>query len=333
MSRPFIIAEMSANHLGSLERALKIISVAKECGADAVKTQCWYPGSMCVSESVIASGPWKGRELRDLYSECETPWHWYPTMFAWAKSIGIELFASAFDIESIQFLEKMGVRRHKIASCELVDLRLVKAAARTGKPLILSTGMATYDEIKAAVYAADISTSNVKTTLLRCVSGYPAQPEEIGLGMIRKMSKDWLCKVGLSDHTPGTAVSVAAVALGATMIEKHLTLARADGGPDAGFSMEPHEFKQLVEDCQIASEAVKDVDYGPRPTEESQLALRRSLWWAKDMEPGSLIDQYSTKTARPSTGLNPILLPSIMGKPLSRAVRMNTPVLEVDLNG
>jgi N-acetylneuraminate synthase len=254
-------------------------------------------------------------------------------MFAWAKSIGIELFASAFDIESVQFLEKMGVRRHKIASCELVDLRLVKAAARTGKPLILSTGMANYDEIKAAVYAADISASNVQTTLLRCVSGYPAKPEEIGLGMIRKMSRDWMCKVGLSDHTPGTAVSVAATALGATMIEKHLTLARADGGPDAGFSMEPHEFKQLVEDCHIASEAVKDVHYGPRPTEESQLALRRSLWWAKDMEPDSKVDQYSTKTARPSTGLNPILLPSIMGKRLSRAVKMNTPVLEVDFNG
>lgn len=293
MKEPFIVAEMSANHLGSLERAHAIVDAAADAGADAVKLQTWSPGTMCVSDYRLDHGPWAGRLLRELYEEAFTPWEWHRPLFAHARARGMVGFSAAFDRDAVDFLETLGVDRHKVASFELVDLPLIRYMASKGKPMILSTGMAALKEVIAATDACQ--KAGVVPTLLRCTSAYPAEPSDAHLA---PLSGPW----GLSDHTMGIGVACAAAALGAVMIEKHLTLSRADGGPDAGFSTEPAEFKQLVVECRRAAAARGEVRYGPGPNESTE--LRRSLWVRKDIaagEPLRLGDNVCT--ARPALGL------------------------------
>jgi pseudaminic acid synthase len=316
---PFIVAEMSANHLGSFRRALDIIDAAAEAGADAVKFQTWTPGTMCVSDYALESGPWKGRWLRDLYEEAHTPWAWHADLFAWTRAKGLIPFSAAFDMASVDFLETLGVDRHKVASFELVDLPLIRHMASKGKPMILSTGMASVPEIEAALFAA----APCKTTLLKCTSAYPAESGDANLATYARgvAPSVW----GLSDHTMGIGVAVAAVALGATYIEKHLTLSRADGGPDAGFSAEPHEFKQMVTECRRAAQAIGVPSYGPGPNEST--ALRRSLWVIKDTKAGEMLNlNINVATARPALGLPPST--NLAGNRASRDLKAGTPLTQ-----
>jgi len=325
--KPFIVAEMSANHLGQLSRALDIIDAAAKAGADAVKVQTWDPRLMVVDVGyVIRSGPWEGRLLAELYREAYLPCNWWPAMQERAVAVGLELFSSVFDGPSLGFLEAHHVARHKIASPELVDLPLIRAAAATSKPLILSTGMGTLEEIDEAVVAAEEGKPGVDLTLLRCVSAYPARPVEACLATMADLRERYFCKVGLSDHSLGLGVAVAAVALGADLIEKHLTLRRLDGGPDAAFSMEPEEFSDMVIACRQAAQAVGAVRYGPTPHEAPQVALRRSLWWAKSLPRGHIIVPGDCLSARPADGLAPKELPKVINRYLSRDVKRGEPV-------
>lgn len=326
MPKPFIVAELSANHLGDLTRALQIIDSAAKAGADAVKVQTWDPGRMVVDEGyIVRSGPWEGRLLVELYREAFTPCNWWPAMQATAAESGIELFSSVFDEPSLEFLEAHQVQRHKIASFELVDLPLIRVAAATGKPLILSAGMATLVEINDAVLAAQDAGCH-DFTLLRCVSAYPARPGEACLATMADLRGRYGCKVGLSDHSLGLGVAVAAAALGADMIEKHLTLRRLDGGPDAAFSMEPDEFADMVVACRQAAQAVGEVRYGPTKHEEPQLALRRSLWWVRDLPQGHIVVPGDLVSARPADGLPPKAQPEVLGRYLNRDVKRGEPV-------
>jgi sialic acid synthase SpsE len=295
---PFICAEMSANHLGSLSRALEIVEAAAEAGADAIKVQSWSPGSMCVSDYIIDHGPWAGRKLRDLYAEAELPWDWHSRIFDRARLLGLIPFSAAFDRESVDFLESLGVDRHKVASFELTDLPLIRYMASKGKPMIVSTGMATKEEIERARLVAN-QYSMTPPTLLCCTSAYPADPAEGNIAAWPMwQSQTW----GLSDHTMGWHAAVCAVARGATYIEKHLTLARADGGPDAGFSSEPHEFAQMVVECRRAAAAIGKPGFGPRGGETPE--LRRSLWVVRDTPRGApLVLGENVRTARPALGL------------------------------
>jgi pseudaminic acid synthase len=297
---PFIIAEMSCNHLGSLDRAIKIVQAAAWAGADAIKLQTWSPGTMCVDKSyALPKGPWAGRNLSELYEEAWTPWEWHPIIFEWARKLGMVPFSAAFDRESVDFLEGLGVDRHKVASFELTDLPLIRYMASKGKPMILSTGMATKEEIDSACDAVWDGLTPATITILKCTSAYPADVSDANLKTMGGFFR-W----GLSDHTPGIGVAVAATALGATMIEKHLTLSRADGGPDAGFSMEPHEFKQMVTECRRAAAAIGTVKYGPGPNEDT--SLRRSLWITQPTKKGDrLVLGVNVATARPALGLPP----------------------------
>lgn len=299
MKPPFIVAEMSANHLGSLTRALQIVDAAAEAGAEAIKVQTWSHGRMCIDRSyTLDRGPWAGRKLAELYEEAFLPWDWHPAIFARARMHGLIPFSAAFDCAAVDFLETLGVDRHKVASFELTDLPLIRYMASKGKPMILSTGMATWLEIQNAIIAAARVSEII---VLRCVSAYPALLGDMNIATLTKLAAR-ADRVGLSDHTITNDAAVVATALGATMIEKHLTLSRADGGPDAGFSLEPHEFKGMVQAVRRAAAAIGEVKYGPQPGEDT--SLRRSLWVARDVsvgEPLRLGD--NVVTARPALGL------------------------------
>lgn len=307
---PFIVAEMSANHLGSLDRALKIVECAALAGANGLKLQTWSPGTMCVDKSyVLPKGPWAGRKLSELYAEAWTPWEWHPPIFEHARKLGLIPFSAAFDNASVDFLETLGVDRHKVASFELTDLPLIRYMASKGKPMILSTGMATWEEIRRAVGTV-AGCQNL--TLLKCTSAYPADASDANLIAGEDVSGYTFGRIaigtkwGLSDHTQGIGVACAAAALGVSMIEKHLTLKRSDGGPDAGFSMEPEEFKQMVTECRRAAAAIGTVKYGPGPSEDT--SLRRSLWTIKDIKKGDrLVLNENVATARPALGLHPAI--------------------------
>lgn len=273
MNQPLIVAELSANHLGSFDRAMALVEAAAKAGADSIKLQSYTPSQMCEPDFVIASGPWSGRNLLDLYKECHTPREWHKSLFDRAKELGMEAFSSVFHKDDVDFLETLDCSRYKISSFEILDLPLIRHAAQTGKPLVISTGMATWEEIDEAKCAAQ--DRNETITLLRCVSAYPAPADEFNLLTIPDMIEAFGCKVGISDHTLTLGVATCAVALGARMIERHLTLSRADGGPDALFSTEPHEFKAMVQLCREAHAALGEVRYGPTPSEMSSLPLRR----------------------------------------------------------
>lgn len=326
MNKPFLIAELSCNHKGSIERALELVAAAAEAGADGIKLQTWQPKRMVADPHyVIESGPWAGRNLAALYEEAYTPWRWHPKIFAVAKRLGMVGFSTPFDTDALEFLEQINCPMYKIASFEIVDLELIKAVARTGKPMIMSTGMANPIEIgSAALNAHDAGCRDV--TLLKCTSSYPADASDANLRTMQYLSCfPRVTAFGLSDHTQGVGVAVAAAALGASVIEKHFTLRRSDGGPDAAFSMEPDEFKTMVVACRQAAAAIGEVTYGPLPSEAAQLALRRSLHIAKDLPAGHVITSDDIVSARPANGMHCHHWPAVMGAMLARNVCKGEP--------
>lgn len=302
-----IVAEVSANHNHSIERAESIIRAAAEVGADAVKLQTYTADTMtipCDNEYFRIKGTvWDGRTLHDLYKEAYTPWEWHPRLMRLANDLGLTFFSTPFDATAVDFLEALQVTCHKIASFEIVDIPLLKKIAATGKPVIMSTGMASLAEIDEAVRTLR-ENGNTELTLLKCTSSYPAPPEEINLRTIPHLAEAFGCPAGLSDHTMGSAVAVAAVALGASIIEKHFTLSRADGGPDGSFSMEPAEFKQMVQDIRIVEKALGQVNYTLTEQEKASIVFRRSLFVTEDIKAGEPFTEKNVRSIRPGHGLH-----------------------------
>lgn len=315
-----ICAELSANHNGSLARALQIVDAGADAGANLFKVQVWEPGTMCFDRNIVIDrGPWAGRKMFDLYEEAWTQWKWMPTIFQRCRERGMEPFGAAFDAASVDYLEALGVKRHKVASFELVDLNLIRYMASKDKPVLLSTGMAARHEVQAACAAA------VAYIPLACVSAYPSRPEDVVLRYWADMFPMW----GLSDHSLGCGVAAAAAALGATYIEKHLTLSRSDGGLDSGFSMEPAEFKTMVETCRQAQAATQPNKHRPKPEGEND-TMRRSLWVVKDTPVGAkLVLGDNVRTARPALGM-PCHMP-LEGKRAFKDLAVGTPLTLGDI--
>lgn len=318
-----MVAEMSANHLGSFSCAMKILEAAAEAGADAIKLQTFTPEQMVGDPNyIVQNGPWHGRRLLSLYQEAHTPREWHAPIFGRCQELGIECFSTPFHLDDVVFLESLGCPRYKISSFEITDLELIAACARTRKPIIISTGMASFNEIGIARETAKWSGSRV--TMLKCTSAYPASAADANLATMVAMMG--FGPSGLSDHTPGIGVAVAAAALGASVIEKHLTLSRAYGGPDAAFSMEPHEFKQMVTECRRSAAAMGDLEYGPSIAESESVSLRRSLWLASDMKAGETIRREHLKVARPAHGLPADALPIVIGMVMRRDANKGAPL-------
>lgn len=327
MNKPFIIAEMSSNHLGDFERAKAIVHAAAEAEASAVKLQTWTPGTMCIDDTVVECGTWKGRKLADLYEEAFTPWEWHEPIFDLCQQLGMIGFSTPFDINAADFLEGIGCPIYKIASFELVDIPLIKHVAGFGKPMIMSMGMAKSCEILRAFNSAYGHGCN-DITLLKCTSDYPAKASDANLASLELLKEDYGYKinVGISDHTQGIGVAIAAIALGATVIEKHLTLSHADGGLDASFSMELHEFAQLVTECNRAAQAIGEAKFGCSKSESTE--LRRSLYIIKDAKAGDKITLENVSTARPAKGLEPCKLNEILGKRFAKDAKRGMPLVE-----
>jgi pseudaminic acid synthase len=324
---PYVIAELSANHNGSLDRAIAIIDAAKAAGADAVKLQTYRADTITIDhdgpEFLLTDGLWAGRRLYELYADAAMPWEWHKPLFEHAKKIGITVFSSPFDATAIDLLQSLGAPAFKVASLEMADLPLIKRMAATGKPLIMSTGASELSEIADAVGAARAGGCK-EIMLLQCTSGYPTPPGDSNLKTIANLGETFDCVVGLSDHTMGTAVPVAAVALGACAIEKHFTLRRADGGVDSAFSLEPEELARLTADCRTAWEAMGHVHYGVVASEKSIRALRRSLYVVKDVAAGEKLTDENVRSIRPGLGLAPKFLPDVLGRPASRTLKRGT---------
>jgi len=324
-----IVAEISANHGQSFKRAVALIKKAKEAGADAVKFQCYTPDSLtinCDNEYFRIKHPkWGGQTLYQLYQKAYTPWDWFKKLKKIAEDLGLVFFATAFDKKSVDFLEELDVPIHKIASFELVDLPLIEYIAKTKKPLILSTGMATLKEIKEAVETAKKAGAK-DIILLKCVSSYPARPEEMNLRTIPDMAKRFNLPVGLSDHTIGVATSIAAVCLGAKLVEKHFCLSRKIETPDSFFSLEPKEFKLLVENIRIVEKALGKVHYGLTEEEKRSRVFRRSLFIIKDVKKNEKFTEENIKSIRPSFGLPPKYLYEVIGKKAKKNIKKGTPL-------
>jgi len=326
----YCIAEVSANHNQDFAQAARIIEAAKNAGADAVKLQTYTADTITIAsdrkEFRIGGGTlWDGRNLHDLYGEAYTPWRWQPRLKKVAEDLGMDLFSSAFDDTAVDFLEKMGVPAHKVASFELVDIPLIQKMARTGKPLIISTGMASVEEIQEALQTAR-QAGATQIALLKCTSAYPAPAEEMNLRTIPEMARRFGVPVGLSDHTMGVAAAVAAVTLGACIIEKHLTLSRATPGPDSGFSLEPHEFKTMVEAVRTAERALGEVHFGVSENEEASRAFRRSLFVVEDVKRGETFTEGNVRSIRPGYGLHTRHLGEVLGKRAVRDIERGTPL-------
>jgi pseudaminic acid synthase len=326
----YIVAEMSANHNHDFEQAVQILSAAREAGADAVKLQTYTPDTMTIRSQVehfrVGGGTlWDGRILYDLYGDACTPWEWHPKLKEIASQLGIKLFSTAFDSSSVDFLEQLGVHVHKIASFEIVDIPLIEKMSRTGKPLIISTGMATLSEIAEAVEAARKAGAS-QIALLKCTSAYPAAPEEMNLRTISHLSEAFQVPVGLSDHTLGIAVPVAAVALGACIVEKHFTLSRSTPGPDTAFSLEPGEFKTMVEAVRTAEKAIGNIHYGVSEHESKSRVFRRSLFVVTDMKAGENFTKENIRSIRPANGLPPKYLNEVLGRPAACDILGGTPL-------
>jgi N-acetylneuraminate synthase len=325
----YLIAEISANHGGSFERALETVHAIKDTGADAVKIQTYTPDTITLDSKmppfVIEGTLWEGRNLYDLYAEAMTPWEWHAPLQAEAQKLGLDFFSTAFDPTAVDFLENLGVQVHKIASFELVDLPLIEKMARTGKPMILSTGMASLDEIEEAVNAAR-GAGATQIALLWCNSAYPAPPTEMNLRVIPHLSENFGVPVGLSDHTLGTTAATVAVSLGASIIEKHFTLSRANGGPDSAFSLEPHEFALMVSQVREAEKMLGSIEFGPREHERASLKFRRSLFVMRDIKAGEVLNEENVRSIRPAGGLAPKFWREIEGKKARRSLLKGEPL-------
>lgn len=325
----YVIAELSANHNHSYESAVRLIEAAWEAGADAVKIQTYTPDTMTIAHDSeyfrIKGTLWEGRNLHDLYAEAQTPWEWHAPLQAEARRRGLDFFSTPFDATAVDFLEKLDVPAYKIASFEIVDLPLIRLAAATGKPLIISTGMASLGEIEEAVNAARGAGAR-QFALLKCTSAYPASPQEMNLRTIPHLAQAFGGPIGLSDHTLGTEVPIAAVALGASIIEKHLTMARSDGGPDAAFSLEPHEFKTMVQAVRTAQQALGEVRYQTSASEQSTQVFRRSLFVVQDIPAGELFTADNVRSIRPANGLAPKYLEAVLGRPAKTDIPRGTPL-------
>lgn len=326
----YIIAELSANHNGSFENALRLVEIAKDCGADAVKLQTYTADTITLRSDreefrIQANTNWDGRTLHSLYSEAYTPWEWQPKLKQAADTLNLDLFSSPFDDTAVDFLEKMDVAAYKLASFELVDFPLIRRIAATGKPLIISTGMGSVDEIDEAVEHA--RTSGTKhIALLKCTSSYPANPAEMNLRAMVQLKDRFHVPVGLSDHSRELAVPVAAVALGACIIEKHLIIKRSDGGPDSAFSLEPDEFEQMVRSVRVTEQALGNGIIGPSERETESRVFRRSLFVTDNVKRGELFSTSNIRSIRPSHGLHTRYLPQVLGKRAARDVKKGTPL-------
>ncbi len=326
---PYVIAEMSGNHNGDIDRAFALIEAAKAAGADAVKLQTYTADTLTIDHDgpgfLIEGGLWRGRRLHELYQEAHTPWDWHPRLFEKAREAGITIFSSPFDPTAVDFLETLDAPAYKVASFEIVDTPLVAHMARTGKPLVVSTGLASSEDIADAVAAAR-GAGGGGLILLHCTSGYPTPPSQMHLRTMADLGARHEALVGLSDHTMGTAVSVAAVALGACVIEKHFTLARADGGPDAAFSLEPEELARLTADCRAAWEALGTVRYEEVEAEAASREHRRSLYVVADVRRGERLTTENIRSIRPGHGLAPKHLDAVLGRPAARDLKRGEPL-------
>lgn len=328
---PFIIAEMSGNHNQSLARALQIVEVAAKTGAHALKIQTYKPETMTLDldeREFHIEDPnslWSGKSLYKLYGEAYTPWEWHKPIFDRARELGIIAFSTPFDDTAVEFLEELGVPCYKIASFENTDLPLIRRVAATGKPIIISTGMASIAELDDAVCAAR-SAGCRDLILLKCTSTYPAAPSNTNILTIPHMRELFSCEVGLSDHSMGVGVSVASVALGATVIEKHFTLNRADGGVDSAFSMEPTEMKQLVVEAARAWQALGQVNYGATEVEKKSIMFRRSLYVVKELKAGDLLTKENVRAIRPGLGVSPKYLEFVLGKKVKSDTKLGTAI-------
>ena len=328
---PYVIAELSANHNGSLGTALKLVELAKKSGADAIKLQTYTADTLTIDASspdfVIDSGLWKGRTLYELYDQAHTPWEWHPAIFAKAREVDISIFSSPFDLGAIELLESLGAPAYKIASFELIDHELVAAVARTKKPLILSTGLANYEEIAESLEVALSSgATSEQIALLHCLSAYPADPAEYKLHTIQELKKSFAVEVGLSDHSLGNSVAVSAVALGANLVEKHFTSDKEAGGPDDSFSMDANDLQSLKLSLDVAWKARGFDNYRTQPGEAPNLRFRRSLYVVEDIPSGTTISQKQVRAIRPGYGVAPKHLPDIIGKTYSRALKRGEPI-------
>ena len=326
---PFVIAELSGNHNGDIDRARRLIDAAAEAGADAVKLQTYTPDTITLDHDGpgfrLEGGLWAGRTLHALYAEAHTPYAWHAPLFAHARERGIAIFSSVFDETAVELLQGLDAPAYKIASFEAVDLPLIARTAATGKPLIISTGMASPAEIAAALVTAQTHGTG-EVALLHCVSAYPASFRDAKLSTIPRLAADFGCVTGLSDHTPGTVAAVAAVALGAAVIEKHVTLDRADGGPDSSFSLEPHELGQLVRDCRDAHSALGEAGYARGVEESVNRTYRRSLYVVADVARGVRLGPEHVRSIRPGFGLPPSHLDDVLGRRAARDLKRGEPL-------
>lgn len=326
----YIIAEVSANHHQNFERAIKTVEAAKAVGADAVKLQTYTPDTLtidCYNEYFqIGQGTiWSGRTLYDLYGEAYMPWDWQPKLSEVAAELGLDLFSTPFDGSAVEFLDQMDVPAYKIASFEIVDLALLQRIAQTGKPIIMSTGMATLAEIDEAVSVIR-GANKSQLSLLKCTSAYPAPPEEMNLRTIPHLATTFNVPVGLSDHTLGVAVPLAAVTLGACIIEKHFTLSREVPGPDSAFSLEPEEFREMVESVRVVEKALGEVSYLVTEREASSRVFRRSLFVVQDVRAGEMFTEANVRSIRPSYGLHPRNRDKVIGRCASQDIERGTPL-------
>jgi N-acetylneuraminate synthase len=326
----FIVAEVSANHNGSFDHAVEVIHAAKEAGADAVKLQTYTPDTLTIRTDRdcfrIGGGTlWDGKTLYDLYAEAYTPWDWHPGLKRIANDIGLALFSTPFDPTAVDFLEELHVPMYKVASCEIVDLPLITKIANTGKPMLISTGMATLEEIEEAVVTAQAGGAK-DIVLLKCTSAYPARPEDIHLRTIPYLAGKTGLSVGLSDHTLGISVPVAAVTLGACVVEKHITTSRSTLGPDSAFSLEPHEFAEMVKAIRTAESALGEVHFGVTPDEAKTFPFRRSLFIVRDMKRGEIFNSGNIRSIRPGYGLHTRHMDEVLGAHASCDIAAGTPL-------
>ena len=326
---PFVVAELSANHNGSIEKAFRIMEAAKDAGAHAIKIQTYTAETITIDFDgpgfVIEGGLWDGNRLYDLYEEAHTPWDWHKALFEKGAELGLPVFSSPFDHTAVDFLEDLGAPAYKIASFELIDHSLIRKCAGTGKPLIISTGMANLGEIDEAVnVACEAGAKDI--VLLHCTSGYPTKPDEADILTIPNLIDAFGLVTGLSDHTPGSAVPIAAVTLGASVVEKHVTWRRDDGGPDAAFSLEPDQLATLCEGVDLAWRALGKVRYEKSESELGNAQFRRSLYIVKDLKEGEVLDASSLRSIRPGFGMPPKFIDLLMGKRVNRNVSRGTPM-------